>query len=59
MSYGNYQQYGGNPYGDSGQAESGYGGGNPYGGTGGGYGASNPYGGTVSSATSLPLTSSD
>jgi syntaxin 1B/2/3 len=41
----NYQQYGGNPYG---QAEAGYGGqANPYGGT--GYGSSNPYGGGVSS----------
>ncbi|KAF2028790.1 t-SNARE [Setomelanomma holmii] len=37
----NYQQYGGNPYG---QAEAGYGQSNPYGG-GGGYGSSNPYGG--------------
>ncbi|RAR00984.1 polyketide synthase PksG [Stemphylium lycopersici] len=38
----NYQQYGGNPYG---QAEEGYGAqANPYGG-GGGYGSSNPYGG--------------
>ncbi|KAF2689144.1 t-SNARE [Lentithecium fluviatile CBS 122367] len=46
MSYGGYQQYGGNPYGQSGQAEEGYGASNPYGGTGGGYGASNPYGGT-------------
>jgi syntaxin 1B/2/3 len=37
----NYQQYGGNPYGQAeGQA-------NPYGGT--GYGSSNPYGGGVSS----------
>ncbi|CAN9244263.1 t-SNARE [Alternaria alternata] len=37
----NYDQYGGNPYG---QAEAGYGGqSNPYGGT--GYGSSNPYGG--------------
>jgi syntaxin 1B/2/3 len=37
----NYQQYGGNPYG---QAEEGYSGqSNPYGGT--GYGSSNPYGG--------------
>jgi syntaxin 1B/2/3 len=40
----NYQQYGGNPYG---QAEAGYGQSNPYGG-GGGYGSSNPYGGGVS-----------
>jgi syntaxin 1B/2/3 len=40
----NYQQYGGNPYG---QAEEGYGQANPYGGT--GYGSSNPYGGGVSS----------
>jgi syntaxin 1B/2/3 len=41
----NYDQYGGNPYG---QAEAGYGGqSNPYGGT--GYGSSNPYGGGVSS----------
>lgn len=46
MSYGGYQQYGGNPYGSSGQAEEGYGASNPYGGTGGGYGASNPYGST-------------
>jgi syntaxin 1B/2/3 len=42
----NYQQYGGNPYG---QAEAGYGQrqaqSNPYG---GGYGSSNPYGGGVS-----------
>lgn len=37
----NYQQYGGNPYG---QGEGGYGQSNPYGG-GGGYGSSNPYGG--------------
>ncbi|KAJ4376170.1 hypothetical protein N0V83_001451 [Neocucurbitaria cava] len=36
----NYQQYGGNPYG---QAEQGYGQSNPYGGS--GYGQSNPYGG--------------
>ncbi|KAL6711386.1 hypothetical protein ACN47E_004320 [Coniothyrium glycines] len=36
----NYQQYGGNPYG---QGEGGYGQSNPYGG--GGYGQSNPYGG--------------
>lgn len=45
----NYQQYGGNPYG---QAEAGYGGtggtSNPYGST--GYGSSNPYGGGVSTA---------
>ncbi|KAJ4409269.1 hypothetical protein N0V91_002625 [Didymella pomorum] len=41
MSGNNYQQYGGNPYG---QAEAGYGGtSNPYGNT--GYGSSNPYGG--------------
>ncbi|KAF1359622.1 t-SNARE [Lizonia empirigonia] len=41
MSGNNYQQYGGNPYG---QAEAGYGGtSNPYGST--GYGSSNPYGG--------------
>lgn len=46
MSYGGYQQYGGNPYAQSGQAEEGYGASNPYSGTGGGYGASNPYGGT-------------
>lgn len=38
----NYQQYGGNPYG---QAEAGYGQASPYG---GGYGQSNPYGGGVS-----------
>ncbi|KAF2838334.1 t-SNARE [Patellaria atrata CBS 101060] len=31
MSYGNYQQYGGNPYGESG--ENGYGASNPYGGS--------------------------
>ncbi|KAF1965955.1 t-SNARE [Bimuria novae-zelandiae CBS 107.79] len=44
---GGYQQYGGNPYGDAGQAESGYGQTNPYGGqtAQGGYGAANPYGG--------------
>lgn len=36
----NYQQYGGNPYG---QGDGGYGQSNPYGG--GGYGSSNPYGG--------------
>ena len=41
----NYQQYGGNPYG---QAEAGYGQANPYGGS--GYGSSNPYGGGVSIA---------
>jgi len=45
----NYQQYSGNPYGQSGQAEAGYGGSsNPYGNT--GYGSSNPYGGDVSIA---------
>lgn len=46
MSYGGYQQYSGNPYSQSGQAEEGYGASNPYGGTGGGYGASDPYSGT-------------
>jgi hypothetical protein len=46
----NYQQYGGNPYG---QAEAGYGGtSNPYGST--GYGSSNPYGGGVSTARARP-----
>jgi syntaxin 1B/2/3 len=49
----NYQQYGGNPYG---QAEAGYGGtggtSNPYGST--GYGSSNPYGGGVSTAHARP-----
>jgi hypothetical protein len=47
-SSGNYQQYGGNPYG---REEAGYGQSNPYGGTAGGYGASNPYGGTVCSVS--------
>jgi syntaxin 1B/2/3 len=53
-----YQQYGGNPYEGAGQAESGYGQSNPYGGHSGqvaqgGYGTSNPYGsGTVSSSDS-------
>ncbi|KAF2740273.1 t-SNARE [Polyplosphaeria fusca] len=42
MSYGGYQQYGGNPYG---QEESGYGGPNLYGGTQGNYQSANPYGG--------------
>ena len=46
----NYQQYGGNPYG---QAEAGYGGSNPYGG-GGGYGASNPYGGGYNEQLGAP-----
>ncbi|KAH7092108.1 t-SNARE [Paraphoma chrysanthemicola] len=47
----NYQQYGGNPYG---QAEAGYGGqSNPYGG-GGGYGSSNPYGGGYDEQLSQP-----
>lgn len=49
----NYQQYGGNPYG---QAEEGYGAqANPYGG-GGGYGSSNPYGGGVSSHSRIRAT---
>jgi len=46
----NYQQYGGNPYG---QAESGYGQSNPYGG-GGGYGSSNPYGGGYDQQSNPP-----
>lgn len=47
----NYQQYGGNPYG---QAEEGYGAqSNPYGGGGAGYGSSNPYGGGVSSCLAV------
>ncbi|KAJ4305726.1 hypothetical protein N0V90_001257 [Kalmusia sp. IMI 367209] len=55
MSYGgNYQQYGGNPYGDAGQAESGYGQSNPYSGQ-GGYGASNPYGGNDQPLSAPPL----
>lgn len=54
MSGNNYQQYGGNPYG---QAEAGYGGtSNPYGST--GYGSSNPYGGGgVSTAIARPCDS--
>ena len=58
MSYGGYDQYRGNPYGDSGQAESGYGQANPYGGhtvQGGGYGASNPYGGENVSGSCVVL----
>lgn len=47
MSNNAYQQYGGNPYEGSGQAEAGYGQASPYGGQ-GGYGASNPYGASVS-----------
>ncbi|KAK8214721.1 hypothetical protein M8818_002301 [Zalaria obscura] len=43
MSYNQYSGYGGNPYGDNGQA-GGYGASNPYG-SNEGYGASNPYGG--------------
>lgn len=54
MSYGGYQQYGGNPYGGSGEAaptgQAGYGSSNPYASEGygqdvesGGYGGSNPY----------------
>jgi len=53
----NYQQYGGNPYG---QAEAGYGGtSNPYGST--GYGSSNPYGGGYDDQASRPaqLTQAD
>ncbi|KAJ9665345.1 Plasma membrane t-SNARE, secretory vesicle fusion [Coniosporium apollinis] len=48
MSYGGYQQYGGNPYGQTGESD--YSAANPYGqtshgtGQGSGYGASNPYG---------------
>ncbi|KAJ4312847.1 hypothetical protein N0V94_007228 [Neodidymelliopsis sp. IMI 364377] len=57
MSGNNYQQYGGNPYG---QAEAGYGGtSNPYGST--GYGSSNPYGGGYDEQPSRPaqLTQAD
>ncbi|KAF3010005.1 hypothetical protein E8E13_011399 [Curvularia kusanoi] len=53
----NYDQYGGNPYG---QAEAGYGGAsNPYGNT--GYGSSNPYGGGYDDQSSRPaqLTQAD
>jgi syntaxin 1B/2/3 len=48
MSNGGYQQYGGNPYGPTG--ESGYGASNPYsqGNEEGGYGALNQYGAPVS-----------
>ncbi|KAF1918368.1 t-SNARE [Ampelomyces quisqualis] len=50
----NYQQYGGNPYG---QAEAGYGQSNPYGsGGGGGYGSSNPYGGGYDEQLNPPAT---
>ncbi|KAK3209752.1 hypothetical protein GRF29_44g575068 [Pseudopithomyces chartarum] len=63
MSYGGYDQYRGNPYGDSGQAESGYGQANPYGGHtvqgGGGYGASNPYGGENDQLNAPPLQHED
>lgn len=52
---GGYDQYGGNPYGNTGAAgyeadnrnDGGYGASNPYGGQGAGYGSSNPYGGQV------------
>jgi len=48
MSYGGYQQYGGNPYGQTGESD--YGASNPHsqGNEEGGYGASNPYGAPVS-----------
>lgn len=46
MSYGGYQQYGGNPYGSDG-----YGAQQPT--TGAGYGASNPYGGQVRFASPI------
>jgi hypothetical protein len=44
MSYGGYQQYGGNPYGGE---SGGYGSSNPYGNEGGYSAPSNPYGGQV------------
>jgi len=52
-SAGNYQQYGGNPYG---REEAGYAQANPYGGTASpsGYATSNPYGGTSSQALNPP-----
>ncbi|OCK82567.1 t-SNARE [Lepidopterella palustris CBS 459.81] len=56
MSYGGYQQYGGNPYGGQ-SGEGGYGASNPYGGGNegvGGYGASNPYGGPQDQALNPP-----
>lgn len=61
MSYGGYNQYGGNPYGQEeagyGQsgAQGGYGSSNPYGhdGAGQGYGSSNPYGGTTVSVAMI------